>query len=46
MSEGIKKVCDFLDEAQTYYLATAEGHNSCVFDEIICRAGEAPMAQD
>ena len=25
MSEGIKKVCDFLDEAQTYYLATAEG---------------------
>ena len=25
MAEGIEKVCEFLDEAGTYYLATAEG---------------------
>ena len=23
--EGVEKVCKFLDEAQTYYLATVEG---------------------
>ena len=25
MAEGIEKVCEFLDEAGTYYLATADG---------------------